>query len=356
MRILITGGTGFIGSHLTAGLIKAGHEVTTVSRSAKFAYPEAFDSGEQELVRSITCDIMDRDRLEPLLAESDVLIHNAAAVGVAESSLRMRQFIEANIIGMATIVDILKQGKHSIRKVLLGSSISVYGEGYYRCPNCGIVRPLIRIKMLEILQRNDWNPPCSICGRPVEPIDTPETAERLGESVYSITKKTQEDLLVSTCHLLDIPAVIFRYCTVYGPGQSANNPYSRMISAMFDRVRPIITEDGKQSRDFIHVKDVVAANLLALQNDVEGSKILNIGSGNQIPLIDFLLLARQQISRLCGVDDIYPEVSNLLVPGEIRHCYADCNRMESFLNLQPKIGLESGVEDLVKWLLHRRSV
>jgi dTDP-L-rhamnose 4-epimerase len=289
-----------------------------------------------------------------LLAETDVLIHNAAAVGVAESSLRMRAFIEANVIGMATIVDILKQGKHAVQKIILGSSVSVYGEGCYQCPNCGIVRPLIRTKMQDILQRGDWNPPCPNCGGRIEPVDTLETAQRSGESVYSITKKTQEDLLVSTCRLLDIPAVIFRYCTVYGPGQSSSNPYSRMISAMFDHNRPVITEDGRQSRDFIHVKDVVEVNLMALKIDVNGTQVFNIGSGNQIPLIEFLLLARKHIESLYGIDDTYPEVSNMLIPGEIRHCYADCNRMESILNSGPKIGLEHGVEDLVKWLHQKR--
>jgi dTDP-L-rhamnose 4-epimerase len=349
MRILITGGTGFIGSHLSSSLLELGHEITTLSRSAQFSYVEAFSAGAQNSVHRVAGDASDRDLIQKLVTDCDVVVHNAAAVGVAESALRMRDFVQTNIVGMATIAEVLKAGNHNVQKVILGSSISVYGEGCYDCSKCGIVRPEIRASMTDINKFGDWNPRCPQCGGQVKPTATPETAERLGESVYAITKKAQEDLLLSTCRLIALPAVILRYCTVYGPGQSATNPYSRIISSMFERRMPTITEDGKQSRDFIHVSDVVNANVLALNDQGKRIQTYNIGSGEQVELADFIFRARDYLSKFVDIDGQYPHISQKLVPGEIRHCEADCSKIAG-LGFKHKIDLETGLASLVKWL------
>jgi dTDP-L-rhamnose 4-epimerase len=350
MRILITGGTGFIGSHLSSALLRAGHDITTLSRTAQFSFPGAFDSGEQKGVRNIAGDAGDRDLIQQLVSDCDVIIHNAAAVGVAESALRMREFVQTNIIGMATISEVLRAGGHDVQKLMLGSSISVYGEGCYLCSNCGIVRPEIRVSMSQIEELKDWNPRCPQCAGHLESTATPETADRLGESVYAITKKAQEDLLLSTCRLIGIPAVVLRYCTVYGPGQSPSNPYSRIISSMFERHVPTISEDGKQSRDFIHVSDVVRANLLVLQSNTKRIETFNIGSGEQVELANFILLARQELEKLVDIGSIVPKISQTLVPGEIRHCDADCSKIEKALGFKHKVDLQTGSASLVKWL------
>lgn len=247
---LVTGGNGFIGSHLCSALARQGNEVTSFSRTDKFAY-EAGGS-EQSLKGSIKVvlgDIRDREPLASLARESEIIFHKAALVGVAHSALRVKDFVDVNVQGTANLVEILKTSNHSVSKVILGSSISVYGEGCYHCASCGSVRPALRMSEDDLLAPGHWNPPCPKCGGNLSPTWISESDERKGESVYAISKRTQEDLLSSVCKQLGISLFILRYTSVYGPGMSRYNPYSKFIDMMLAGYCPQITEDRRWNAD-----------------------------------------------------------------------------------------------------------
>ncbi len=353
-KVLITGGTGFIGSHLAAGLVRDGHSVTAVSRSGSFVHPDLLSKHEQQQVELRIGNICDRHSLEDLVCDADVLFHKAAAVGVAESGRRVRDFMEINVLGTATLVDVLKTANHNLNTIVLGSSISVYGEGNYTCPNCGIVRPDVRTADPIFERSGDWNPRCPACQQHLTPTWTPENAERRGESIYAISKKTQEDLLVSTCRLMGIRLIILRYCTVFGPGQSSVNPYSRFLRLMLDGGSPTLTEDGLQSRDFIFVDDVVQANIRALRSALSGIHYFNVGSSVQTPLSAFVDIARAKLASISEREIAGGTISKQLVPGEIRHCQADCSKMTNELSVHPRIDLEEGIGRLAEWFLRAR--
>ncbi|MCC7196532.1 MAG: NAD(P)-dependent oxidoreductase, partial [Gemmatimonadaceae bacterium] len=286
MNILITGGTGFISSHIVAALLAAGHEVSTLSRSGEFAVPlgEFQRSSNLRVVRG---EITDRDLLSQEIPRADVVIHNASAVGAQGAQRLSGAYVDTNVGGANTIAHVLSNVPHSVKSVIIGSSISVYGEGNYTCAQCGIVRPLVRRAGTWRVE-NGWNPSCPVCAGKTLPSFTPETAARNGEHLYAITKKYQEDLLTLVANNCEIPLTIFRYATVYGPGQRAQNPYMQMIARLRDSKAPIIFEDGLQSRDFIEVSDVVRANMMVLNSTESAVKAFNIGSGAPRDMIDFV--------------------------------------------------------------------
>lgn len=351
-RILITGGTGFVGSHLSAALVRAGHRVVTLSRTGRFVYPQALAGDEQSLITMKLGDIRDESLLRELVGDTDVIFHYAAAVGVAASSENAKQFIDTNIGGTANLVDVLKSESHQVKAIVLGSSLSVYGEGNYNCSSCGIVRPELRLYADEFRISGDWNPRCPICRGKTNSAWTPENVERCGESIYAITKKTQEDLLVSTCRLLEIPLAILRYCTVYGPGQPPNHPYSRFIQQMLDNQSPQISEDGNQTRDFIYIDDAVRASMLFVDHSLPGVRVYNVGSGIQTPLLQFVRQTQGKLSELTGKCTVDPFVTQKFLPGDVRHCQADCSRMIKDHAYMTEIDCEKGIGNLLSWYCH----
>ncbi len=353
-KILITGGMGFIGSHLSAELLRRGHSVTTITRSSNVAYPEAFGKDEEQSLQRVIGDVRDQALLAKLVAGSDVIFHKAAAVGVAASAQHVHDFVNTNIAGTANLVDVLRAGRHQVNKIILGSSISVYGEGNYCCGECGIVRPDLRLSQKQIEELNDWNPRCPNCLGHIEPDWTPESASRNGESVYAITKKSQEDLLVSTCRLLGITIVVLRYCTVYGPGQSAGNPYSQFTQMLINGQSPMITEDGLQGRDFIYISDVVSVNVDVLETNLAGINFFNVGSGIQTPLLDFVVQVRERLAAVGHPETAQPHCTGQLVPGEIRYCQADCSAVKKRLKFEHKISFKDGAASLTDWFISKQ--
>ena len=355
MNILITGGNGFIGSHLTGALIGRGYPVTVLCRTGSFAYTDEMPEGWREHVRVVNADIGDHELLERLVVDADVIFHKAASVGVPHSARLARHFVDTNIGGTATLIEVLRSAPHHVRKVILGSSVSVYGEGCYQCARCGLVRPDLRYGP-GYYHRGDQqirNPPCPHCAGLLEPVATAESSERNGESVYAITKKAQEDLLAATCRLLDISLFAMRYCTVYGPGQHPRNPYSEFMRRVSIGQRPSVNEDGQQTRDFVHVRDVVTANLQALDSTLDGCRFFNIGTGKQTAVWDFAQSLSSAICRVGRAKDVTPAIDGGFSPGDVRHCDADCSQSAGHLGFESTIALRAGIEELAVWFADR---
>ena len=343
-RILILGGTGFIGSHLAAELVRLGHEVTLYSRNPDLSFLDKVHPGTSQRVRCIKGSINDSDVLAKALSEAEIVYHNAAATGVEASAIDSAGFVETNIKGTAVLSSVLRTGQYPVQKIILASSISVYGEGNYFCPGCGIVRPSLRYDSERFNRSTNWEPVCPKCGGAISPSFTPENAERYGESIYAITKKAQEDLMLSLSHQAGISLVSLRYCTVFGPNQPTTSPYSRFARQLLEGQAPRVYEDGKQSRDFIYISDVVNANIAALSSDVSG--FFNIGSGIQTPLIEFLDRLKKSLEQHVSRSLPSPEITGTLCRGDVRHCYADVSKANAQLSISGCQDLDSGIEKL----------
>jgi dTDP-L-rhamnose 4-epimerase len=405
-KIVITGGTGFIGSHLTAGLLHAGHKVIALSRTKRFSVPDILTKEEIAEVEIVQGDMTDAESMLDLVNRSDVIFHKAANQGVSALVENAQDYLNTNIGAAATLVDVLRRSRSKPRMIVLGSSVSVYGEGCYACPSCGIVRPALRytrpdksalpVKSAPVGKRGQtdknvqagkreqagtsvdvgkseqagtsvdvgkseqvsvsWNPPCPKCGGNIEPVPTGENAERLGESVYAVAKKAQEDLLSGACSLYGITLVNMRYGTIIGAGQSWHNPFTRFLDLLSAGDCPALHEDGCQTRDFIFVEDVVAANLLALEKVKSSVNNFNAGSGRQVTLLEFTRGLAQLISSSLGTPLCEPNLDQTFIPGDIRHCYVSCEKISHELGFKAATSLEDGSRQLVDWYLRKRNV
>lgn len=357
MRILITGGTGFIGSHLAAALARRpGYEIVALGRSGQFKHVGSLPPGWQDNVTIRSGDINDFDLLQDLVVDADVIFHKVASVGVAASAQSTRQYVQANIGGTACLVEALQKRAHHVKKVVLDSSIGVYGEGNYQCLGpCGIVRPELRYKIQTTEASNgqviNWDPLCPRCRGTALPVATGEEVERKGESVYAITKKTQEDLLLAACKRSGVPLAIMRYSSVYGPGQSEANFCAELMRMLAAGRQPMINEDGMQTRDYISVADVVAANLLVLDSALDadnGYSHYNVVSGQLTSFLGFVTSVSRAVSEVLGTPLILPVVTGGFNPADVRHCHADGSRMRRDFGFEPQVLLEDGIHALAE--------
>jgi dTDP-L-rhamnose 4-epimerase len=347
-RILVTGGAGFIGSHLCRALVQAGHAV----RVLDVFDPQVHGGSRRgetpdgaELVRG---DLLDASLLDSALDGIETVFHQAASVGVGQSMYRAEAYTRVNAVGTALLMEKIAARKGQVRKVVVASSMSIYGEGAYRCPSCGPREVLLRDRGRMAARR--WEPGCPACGADLEPEPTPERKPPVPASVYAVTKRTQEETVLVMGRAYGIPAVALRYFNVYGPGQALSNPYTGVAAIFSSRIRagnrPILYEDGLQSRDFVHVSDVVRANLLAMEKPEADGEVFNVGTGRPTPLIE---LARGLIRRLAPGRGLEPEVPGSFREGDVRHCFADIGRIRSRLGFEPGVDLELGMDDLAGW-------
>jgi dTDP-L-rhamnose 4-epimerase len=346
-RALITGGAGFIGSHLADGLLDAGYSVRVldvldpqVHRSN--GRPDYLDPD----VEVIQGDVLDQDALGRALRHVDVVFHFAAAVGVGQSMYEVPKYVGANCLGTATLLDALISEPNAVRKLVVASSMSIYGEGRYRCDSCGHIAP--RPRPLGQLRSRRWEVRCPDCHRDASPAPTDESKPLQPTSVYAVTKRDQEELCLSIGRAYGLPTVALRFFNVYGPRQSLANPYTGVAAIFLSRLMngkpPLIFEDGRQGRDFIHVRDIVQANLLALESDEADYLALNVGTGR----LTSVRRIAGVLGEVLGVDTP-PEVVHKFREGDIRHCYADISRIQRALGYRPKVSLEEGMADLARW-------
>jgi dTDP-L-rhamnose 4-epimerase len=350
-RALVTGGAGFIGSHIVDGLLEKGYRVSVLDNLTPQVHgPHAkVPSYLNKNAEFILGDVRDYDGLRKILAQVDVIFHEAAAVGVGQSMYHIREYVEVNTLGAANILQFIANEKHCIRKMIVASSMSVYGEGAYQCPQCGPSFPGLRT--LEQLKKRKWEMLCEYCGKMMQSIPTPETKPLYPTSIYAITKRDHEELFLSTGFAFQIPTVALRYFNVYGTRQALSNPYTGVCAIFASRLLndhpPLIYEDGLQARDFTHVSDIVQANLLALETGSDADyEVFNVGTGTATPIMK----VGEYLRSLLGKENLSFEFPDKFRAGDIRHCYADISKSKRLLGYNPKIRFEDGVRELMGWV------
>lgn len=349
-KILVTGGNGFIGTHLCSALLAHGHQVRSFSRSQS----KCNSSQTTFEIESFVGDIRDSASIEKSLAGIGVIFHNAALIGKAQSPQRVKDFVETNVHGTSALISAIETSGQNVSKIILSSSASVYGEGCYDCAKCGRVRPKIRNNPDDYIANGDWNPPCPNCSGPVLPEWTGESEERYGESVYALSKKSQEDLLTAFCSKRKIQLLVLRYTSVFGAGQTKHNTYTKFIEMLRSGTTPQIAEDGYQTRDFLHVSDAISANLKALNYESKDNGVFNIGSSKQTALIKFANMLSSSVA-MHSSKKVIPEVTNKLVGGEIRHCMANCSSASKDLHFQAEKDLNFAINELTEFEFSKKS-
>ncbi|MEJ2502088.1 MAG: NAD-dependent epimerase/dehydratase family protein [Gemmatimonadota bacterium] len=355
--ILVTGGAGFIGSHLVDALVERGEAVRVLDSLDPQVHGEGATqpsliaghvaAGRVEFLHG---DVTDPDAVERALDGVDVVFHQAAAVGVGQSMYRIVDYVRANTLGAAVLLEAMTARRDRIRRAVVASSMSIYGEGAYRCPEHGTVAPPPR--PAAQLESGDFELRCPHCARSVAPEATPESKPLQPTSVYAVSKRDHEELFLSVGAAYEIPTVALRYFNVYGPRQSLSNPYTGVAaifaSRLLNRLPPLVFEDGLQSRDFVHVRDIVRANLRALDADPGAAGVAyNVGTGRSLSLLDMIRALRDPLG---GPE---PQVVERFRQGDIRHCYADVSRARDGLGFEAEVAFEEGIDDLVAWAVEQ---
>jgi len=348
-KILVTGGAGFIGSHLVDKLIELGHEVMVFDNLE----PQVHGDGQKipqylnKECEFIKGDIRNRDELKKALKDREIVFHQAAAVGVGQSMYEINKYTEVNILGTSNLLDILANENHRVKKLIIASSMSVYGEGKYSCVDCGVVYP--KLRSLSQLKKGEWEMRCPFCNQEVQSLPTDEEKPLHPTSVYSISKRDQEEMCLTIGRAYRIPTVALRYFNVYGPRQALSNPYTGVAAIFSSRILnnhpPCIFEDGLQSRDFTHVSDIIRANLLAMENKKADYEVFNVGTGRPSTVLN---IAEALIKSLSSSVDI--NIVKKYREGDIRHCYADISKIRDQLGFQPKVKFEKGISEFVGWV------
>lgn len=345
-HILVTGGAGFIGSFLVDSLIEKGYKVRIFDSLEEQVHQGKTPSYLNPKAEFIKGDVRNYDEFSQALEGIGAVFHLAAAVGVAQSNYEFKKFSDVNVGGMANLLDILTKKEHPVKKVITNSSMTGLGEGNYKCGAHGTVRPTIREE--SQLTKKNWELKCPECGKDVKPIPTEEDAAEYPNSIYAITKKAQQDMLMLYGKTYNIPTIALRGFNVYGPRQSLSNPYTGVTAIFISRIKnnqpAVVYEDGLQSRDFVSVHDFARALVLSLENDKIKNEIINIGSGTPTPIKEIA----QTLATHLGDKDLV-EVGENFRKGDIRHCFADISKAKRLLGWEPKITLAEGFKELIEW-------
>ncbi len=353
-HILVTGGAGFIGSHLVEALIGRGHQVRVLDSLVEQVHgPDAdrpvYLHPAAEFIRG---DVRNVEAIRRALQGVEVVYHEAAEVGVGQSMYEVTRYVGGNTYATSVLLDVLANEPHTVKRLIVASSMSIYGEGAYRCPTHGRVHPFLRPE--EQLARKEWEMKCPECGQSVAIMGTPEDKPLFPTSIYAISKMDQELMCLSIGRAYNIPTVALRYFNVYGPRQALSNPYTGVAAIFSSRLlngkSPVIFEDGLQSRDFVHVSDIVQANLLALERPEAVYEVFNIGTGRALSVCDVALALIDELKV-----KVQPEVVGGFRAGDIRHCVADIGKARRLLGYEPRVKFEDGLKELVAWVKSQRA-
>ena len=343
----MTGGAGFIGSHLVDALIARGHRV----RVLDLLVPQVHGTTQPQYLNPqaefIHGDVCDAAKVRDSLDDIDAVFHEAAEVGVGQSMYEIHRYVRANDLGTAVVLEGVIGRRNRVKKLVVASSMSIYGEGAYTCATCGVVYPQLR-PVSQLLDRR-WEMECPNCGAKLSPALTGEDKPLFPTSVYAVTKQDQEQFCLVVGRAYGIPTVAVRYFNVYGPRQALSNPYTGVCAIFSARLlndqRPWVFEDGKQTRDFVHVSDIVQANLLVLESDRADYQAVNVGTG--------IATSIGQVAQLLSTGlgkNLEPDFVGKYREGDIRHCVADISKARKLLGYEPRVHLEQGIPELLKWV------
>jgi len=346
-RILITGGAGFVGSHVADEMLSHGYEVRALDNLSTQVHGPgkrrpAYLNGDVEL---LTGDVRDGDMVREALKGVDAVFHFAARVGVGQSMYEVSEYTSVNNVGTAVLLECL--ARHPVERLVVASSMSVYGEGLYRAADGTFLNNAER--SLPQLRMNEWELR-GADGEILKPIATPETKPPNLSSVYALSKYDQEQMCLLLGRAYDFSAVALRFFNIYGPRQALSNPYTGVLAIFASRLLnhkpPLIFEDGRQKRDFVSIHDVKRACRLALETPAARGGVFNIGSGQSHTIEE---IAREMAAVL-DCEDLDPEITGRYRGGDIRHCFADISCARKVLGYQPRVSLEEGIAELAQWL------
>jgi dTDP-L-rhamnose 4-epimerase len=350
--ILITGGAGFIGSNLALKLVTKGYRVRALDNLSKQIHGDNPDKSSlyqtiHEKVDFIFGDVRDERIWAKALDGIDVVVHLAAETGTGQSMYEIHKYTDVNVGGTANLLHYITNGNHGVRKIIAASSRAIYGEGKYFCKSHGIVYPLARNQ--KDMDAGDFDVKCPFCKETVFMLPTDESSKVHPTSVYGITKQMQEELVLTCCKSLEIPAIVFRYQNVYGPGQSLKNPYTGILSifsTLLINDDPInIFEDGLESRDFVYIDDVVNTTIAGIEACLPECISINVGTGvsaNVLRVAKTLKGLYKSSSKI--------NISGNYRLGDIRHNIADITLLKEKLNYCPGVHFEDGIEQFSEWV------
>jgi len=352
-NVLITGGAGFIGSNISLKLLDKGLKVTVLDNLSPQIHgenPELSSPLYKKIIDKVTFikgTVTSKEDWTNAIKDQDAIIHLAAETGTGQSMYEIQKYIDVNIGGTGLMLDILANTDHQIKKVVVASSRAIYGEGRYECVDHGIVYPTERHD--EEMSKGDFSCKCPVCNKTVSLLSTTEDSKIHPTSVYGITKQNQEQMVLTVCKSLGIEAVAYRYQNVYGPGQSLSNPYTGILSIFSTRIKNgnaiNIFEDGKETRDFVFIEDVVDATILGLENEKANGQVYNVGTGVAIDVVTVANTLTKFYNK-----EIPIQVSGNYRLGDIRHNFADISKIKSELGFEPQWSFDKGIEAFTQWV------
>lgn len=352
-RVLITGGAGFIGSHIALQLLDKGYEVIVLDNLLEQIHGADPDNTSplyrsiKNKINFIKGDVCNKVDWEKALDDVDYVIHLAAETGTGQSMYEIKRYVDVNIGGTALLLDILTNTKHHVKRVVVAESRAIYGEGKYRCEKCGDVYPTERKD--EDMAKGDFECHCPKCGEKVTLVATTEDSAIHPSSVYGIGKQVQGQLVHLICKNIGVESVSYRYQNVYGPGQSLTNPYTGILSIFSSRIKNHkeinIFEDGLESRDFVYIDDVVNATIAGMEVPEANGHVFNIGTG----IATDVLTVAKTLCKHYGID-VPLNVSGNYRLGDIRHNYADISLAKRLLKFEPKWSFDQGIKQFTEWV------
>lgn len=351
-NVLITGGAGFIGSNLALKLIEKGYQVTVLDNLS----PQIHGDNPTETsplylsikdkVKFIHGTVTSKSDWEEALKDQDAIVHYAAETGTGQSMYEVEKYVDVNINGTALMLNLLVNGSYNVKKVVVASSRSIYGEGKYISKELGAVYPTQRESIHMDQGDFEVKYPNSSA---LTLVGTDEESKIHPSSVYGITKQNQEQMVLTVCPTVGIAGVAFRYQNVYGPGQSLKNPYTGILSIFSTQIKNgnniNIFEDGLESRDFVYIDDVVDATILGLEKEEANNQVFNVGTG----VATNVLTVANELVKNYGVD-VAINVSGNYRLGDIRHNYADLTKINKLLGFSPKVSFEAGLKNFAEWV------
>lgn len=351
-NVLITGGAGFIGSNLALKLVSKGYNVTVLDNLS----PQIHGDNPQESsplflsikdkVNFILGTVTSKSDWELALKDQDAIIHLAAETGTGQSMYEVQKYVDVNINGTALMLDLLVNNSYPVKKVIVASSRSIYGEGKYISKELGVVYPTQRTA--DYMDQKDFEVKYHDSSE-LKLVGTDEESKIHPSSVYGITKQNQEQMVLTVCSSMGIAGVAFRYQNVYGPGQSLKNPYTGILSIFSTQIKNgnkiNIFEDGKESRDFVYIDDVVEATILGLEKEEANNQVFNVGTG----IATSVLTVADQLVKNYNID-VPITISGNYRLGDIRHNYADLTKIKKYLGFEPKVSFEEGIKEFTQWV------